>query len=256
MPAPVPVLLYHSISDAPTDYIADFAIGPKAFSEQIDAVASSGREAVTLGELAARLNSDDPSSAENVVCVTFDDGWHDNLDAAETLAAAGVPATIYVTSGYVGEPDMVNNAELSQLADAPGIEIGAHTVTHPHLDELRIDQARAEIANSKSAVEQLIGRDVNTFAYPHGAYNRAVRELVVDAGFTSAASVKNAISHTADDSFAIARWTITSGSTTDEVRSILDGTGAPLAWRRERLRTTGFRVVRRFRNRAARRSNK
>ena len=247
------MLLYHSVSDAPRADIADFTVGPKAFAQHVDVVSQSGRTAITLGELANRLAGDDPSVLENVVCVTFDDGWRDNLEAAQTLAAAQVPATIYVTSGYVGGSHMVTESELVELADAPGIEIGAHTINHPHLDVLKLDEVRDEVVGSKTAIEQLIGRSVDTFAYPHGSYTKAVREVVVDAGFTSAASVKNAISHTADDRFGIARWTITSGSTTDEVRAILSGEGAPLAWRNERLRTKGYRAYRRLRHRSQRR---
>lgn len=248
----VPVLLYHSVSDSPAPEIADFAIGPRAFSDHIEFVAKCGREAVTVGELAERLTADDPAAAENLVCVTFDDGWRDNLDAARTLAASGVPATIYVTSGYVGKPNMVDERELSELAASPGIEIGAHSVTHPHLDELSVDDARREIVESRFAIEQSIGRGVDTFAYPHGAYDRHVRQVVEDAGFKSAAAVKNALSHAADDPFAIARWTITSHSTTDEIRSVIEGDGAPIAWQGERLRTKGFRAYRRLRRRAGR----
>jgi peptidoglycan/xylan/chitin deacetylase (PgdA/CDA1 family) len=248
----VPVLLYHSVNDSPAPEIADFAIDPRAFREHVEIVAGSGREPVTLGELARRLGSEGPETAENLVCVTFDDGWRDNLAAAETLAEHEVPATIYVTSGYVGNPNMVSEPELSQLAASPGIEIGAHSVTHPHLDELSVDDARREIVDSRFAIEQSIGRGVDTFAYPHGAYDRHVRQVVEDAGFTSAAAVKNALSHTDDDLFAIARWTVTSASTSDEIRSVIAGDGAPLAWRNERLRTKGFRAYRRLRHRAGR----
>lgn len=248
----VPVLLYHSVSDAPAPEIADFTIGPQSFEEHIAIVAACGRKAVTLGELAARLTTGDPGSAENLICVTFDDGWRDNLAAAETLAAAGVPATIYVTSGYVGNAQMVSKSELVELDDSPGIEIGAHSINHPHLDELPIDSARDEIVGSKAAIEQLVGHGVSSFAYPHGAYNRKVRQAVEEAGFASAAAVKNALSHVGDDPFAIARWTITSDSTAEEIRSIVRGDGAPIAWQGERLRTKGFRAYRRLRRHAGR----
>ncbi|MGH2905872.1 MAG: polysaccharide deacetylase family protein [Solirubrobacterales bacterium] len=244
----IPVLLYHSVSDEPAPEIADFAIGPDAFAEQIKLVAESRRTAVTLSELARRLESGD---TDNLVCVTFDDGWRDNIAAAETLAAAGVPATIYVTSDYVGRPNMVDAGELAALAQAPGIEIGAHSVNHQHLDELPSAEAGAEIGDSKHAIEQLIGAPVTTFAYPHGAYDRRVRESVIEHGFKSAAAVKNALSHGDDDRYAIARWTITAGSTSSEVAELLAGRGAPLAWQSERIRTKGYRAVRRLRRRVA-----
>jgi peptidoglycan/xylan/chitin deacetylase (PgdA/CDA1 family) len=245
----IPVLLYHSVASSPAPEIAGYCVSEQDFSAQIAAVAQSGREAVSLTELAARLAGSNAAGTSNLVCVTFDDGWRDNIAAAETLDAAGVPATVYVTSGYVGSEHMVSESELRELADAPGIEIGAHSVTHPHLDEISAAAARSEIADSKSAIEQMIGRAIESFAYPHGAYDRIVREAVIEAGFTSAAAVKNALSHPADDRFAIARWTITDKTDASELAAILDGTGAPLAWRNERLRTRGYRQVRRARHR-------
>ena len=52
----------------------------------------------------------------------------------------------------------------------------------------------------------LVSFDDVTFAYPHGAYDKRVRQAVIDAGYVSAAAVKNAFSHPADDPYAIAAW--------------------------------------------------
>ena len=53
---------------------------------------------------------------------------------------------------------------------------------------------------------------VHSFSYPHGCYDHRVRSAVVEAGFRSAVAVKNALSHDHDDPFAIARWTVTAGT--------------------------------------------
>jgi alkylhydroperoxidase family enzyme len=66
-------------------------------------------------------------------------------------------------------------------------------------------------------------------------------------GCPTAHAVKNALSHPADDAFAVARYTIQAGTGDDEVRAVLAGAGAPLTWRGERLRTWGYRQVRRGR---------
>ncbi|MDQ6605453.1 MAG: hypothetical protein M3Z06_02770, partial [Actinomycetota bacterium] len=82
------------------------------------------------------------------------------------------------------------------------------------------------------------------------AYSRVVRTAVGAAGYRSAAAVKNALSHPADDPLAIARVTIMRDTSTDAVAELLAGRGAPLAWRRERYRTQAFRTARRLRRRA------
>jgi hypothetical protein len=92
---------------------------------------------------------------------------------------------------------------------------------------------------------------VRSFAYPHGAYDERTRKAVVDAGYGSAAAVKNAISHADDDPFAIARWTVTAGTPAARIAAVLEGEGVPRAWVRERLRTRAYRGARRRRRRIA-----
>lgn len=49
-----------------------------------------------------------------------------------------------------------------------GIEFGAHTISHPILTKISLDQAEHEISGSKKMVEDEIGRQVDGFAYPNG----------------------------------------------------------------------------------------
>ena len=59
--------------------------------------------------------------------------------------------------------------------------------------------------------------------------------------------MKNAMSHLADDPFAIARVTVVAGTSAERLAGILRGEDVPLAWRRERVRTRAFRTLRRAR---------
>jgi peptidoglycan/xylan/chitin deacetylase (PgdA/CDA1 family) len=247
MTPPIPVLLYHSVSARDS-----YAVAPEDFARHAEAIAACGRTALTMSELADGLRGLRPLP-ELSVAITFDDGYRDTVGAIETLRAHGLSSTLYVTSGRVGDGDAISAAHVATLAGWPeSVEIGAHTVTHPRLDELATRAAEREIRDSKAAVEQLAGRPVNTFAYPHGAFDDRVRGLVVDAGYTSAAAVKNALSHERDDPFAMARWTVRSTTTAGDLAAVLDGTGAPRAWRGQRVRTRAFRVVRRTRRRLVR----
>lgn len=245
----IPVLLYHSVSDAPSETIVDFNVTPSEFERQIAQVAQSGRRPLAFSELGALLAAGDAEALRNVVCVTFDDGWADNIEAAEALARHDVPATVFVTSDFIGRPDFVNREQLTALASAPGVEIGAHSVTHPRLDELGSTEIELELTQSRRELEGVIGAPVTTFAYPHGNYDKRVLAAVRGAGYAAAAAVKNALSHPGDDPYAVARWTITSSSDTAEVERLLNGEGAPVAWQGERLRTRGYRTWRRIKRR-------
>jgi peptidoglycan/xylan/chitin deacetylase (PgdA/CDA1 family) len=130
-----------------------------------------------------------------------------------------------------------------------GVEIGAHSVRHRRLDELSDPEVADEVWQSRSQLEALIADRVWSFAYPHGASDRRVRDRVVAAGYRSAVAVKNAISHSADDPFAIARWTVMNGTTPERIADVLEGEGVPLASNRELWRTRAYRLTRRQRRR-------
>jgi len=70
-----------------------------------------------------------------------------------------------------------------------GIEIGAHSRTHPVLSKLDRDQLREEIGGSKKRIEQFISLPVTAFCYPNGQpadYNDLVKQVVIECGFSSA----------------------------------------------------------------------
>ena len=77
-----------------------------------------------------------------------------------------------------------------------------------------------------------------------------MRQLVVDAGYTSASGVRNALSHVADDRYSLARVTVMSDTDAAAVDDVLAGVGIKVAPGRELVRTRMWRQVRRRRYRA------
>ena len=68
-----------------------------------------------------------------------------------------------------------NLHQYRQMRDL-GIEIGAHTRTHPRLSQLARNDAEDEMAGSKSDLEAILDEPVRTFSYPYGDYDDSVRE--------------------------------------------------------------------------------
>jgi peptidoglycan/xylan/chitin deacetylase (PgdA/CDA1 family) len=242
---PIPILLYHSVSWQ-SSAAGRFTVTPEQFTSHLAAILDSERVPVTIGEVAAALRGDRPLPPR-AIGITFDDAYADTAEAIEFLCGHRLRATVYVTTGQIGNPEMIHHDDLLRLAAlAPAVELGAHTVTHPYLDELSgIDVAR-EVTDSKARLEHLLGREITTFAYPHGAFDGRARAAVIAAGYSSAAAVKNALSHSGDDPWGIARWTVRRDTSADQIARILAGNGAPHAWRGERTRTRIYRGVRRL----------
>lgn len=88
---------------------------------------------------------------------------------------------------------MMSASQVASLYRA-GMQIGAHTVSHPILAGLDDDQARDEIVRGKRYLEDLLGVSVGLFAYPNGKPGSdfsdrsvaLVRETGFDAAFTTA----------------------------------------------------------------------
>ena len=256
----VPVLLYHSIDDRPGGRFAPWTLTRELFAEHLDHLVEQGWTAFTITDL-LRCRELGASLPPRSLAITVDDGFADFArNAWPELRRRGLPATLYVTAGLVGgssrwlaplgagDLPMLDGEELTELAEQ-GCEIGAHSLTHPELDCLPLDRAEREVRGSKEVLEDLLDRPVRSFAYPHGYHDRWVRRLVVDAGFESACGVHDALSHTEDDAFSLARVTVMADTDVTWLERVLRGQGAPLARQRERLRTQAWRTVRRHRHR-------
>lgn len=251
--AVVPVLGYHSISDEWRDGTRRWSVSPRDFDEQMALIRDRGHTTLTVSQYAAVLRKEAPLPPRPVL-ITFDDGFADLVETAlPILRRYGLTATAYVISSRVGGPPspggdpMLDWDGLRELS-AHGVEIGSHSRTHTCLDCLRPAELDAEVGRSRRELEDGLQAAVSSFAYPYGYYSPTVRRAVVEAGYSSACAVKNALSHAEDDVFAIARVLIERDTGPGGLDRLLDGRGWPLAWRRERLRTRGWRAYRRLRH--------
>ena len=208
----IPILAYHSIDDSGSP----LSISPALFRRQMAYLKRKGYSTISLDTLGDLLRSRKPLPPRAVV-LTFDDGFKNNHDIAlPVLKQHGFTAILFLTTGYVARsmtwkktpdiPDlpMASWAEIQAMADS-GIDIQAHSVTHPNLCQLPLAQAQEEIQVSKETIAARLGKEVTYFAYPYGEWNDQIKAMVKQLGFKGAVSYAFGLTKVGDDGYALKR---------------------------------------------------
>jgi len=182
------ILTYHSVGSNDDFY----TVTPEAFSRQMEYLRNN-YSIVPLSEVVdfAKGTKEMPRRS---VSITFDDGYRDFYsNVYPYFRKYELPATVFVTTGYVGKEWAFNEYGLEMLTwdeieeiSINNIEIGAHTVTHPSLKKENRWKAEYEIIESKREIETRLKKRVRFFSYPFGRYTDQVSEILKNSDFEAA----------------------------------------------------------------------
>ncbi len=184
----VPILMYHYVRHV--DRAADplgfrLSVTPEQLDAQLGWLRAAGYETVRMDALASCMRGAGPCPLR-AVALTFDDGYADAFTTAlPILRRHGFVATFYIVSGFVGQPGYMGWEEILALRDA-GMEIGAHSISHPDLTGLGLEELRAQVGQSGALIAAQIGQPVVSFCYPGGRFSDTVVAVTREAGYTSA----------------------------------------------------------------------
>lgn len=118
--------------------------------------------------------------------------------------------------------------QLKTLASEPLITIGAHSIRHVSLSRLTDEAAFTEINESKLILASIIGKPVNHFAYPYGAFNDCgLREfdLVKKAGYASGVTFmpSNLFNTSYNKRFSLGRYAAGNNLSNEKLDHIANG---------------------------------
>ncbi len=216
----LPVLLYHHVvEDARGSDLAPFIVDRAAFGWQLDLLEDMGYLPVTLQ---AWLLAPD---IRNRVVITFDDCPRNLLEhALPLLERKRWPAVFFAPYAHLGgcndwnvrkgktREELMTEDELRHLFRL-GHEIGAHSMTHPHLEQCAPDVVEYEVNESKERLDRLLGTPTVSFAYPYGGVPNNYRAVLRRAGYRCAVAMDSDAPTGASDPYRIARTVIETGET-------------------------------------------
>jgi peptidoglycan/xylan/chitin deacetylase (PgdA/CDA1 family) len=194
---PIRVLCYHSVSDLEgAPLIEQYGVPAHWLRRHVRTLRWFGFRFVTLDQVLASVDGLARLPGRPVL-VTFDDGFADLLEAGlPVLQRERVPAVAFVVAGLAGETNkwdssrgapelrLMDESGLHALKSA-GIDIGVHSMTHPHLGAATDHELAEEIVGATVVLEES-GLEPQVFAYPFGDHDERVERQVAAAGLRAA----------------------------------------------------------------------
>lgn len=192
----VPILTYHRFT-AGSQRCDKLAVKEDAFVRQLAYLKDNGYRVIDFQELADFLAGRSPLRSKSVI-LSIDDGYRAAYDIAyPALKRAGMKATIFVYSNFIGAGAGLTWAQMREMVDSGMIDIQPHSKSHGDLTERQEGESLAgyrkrlmvEVTHPAKLIEKHLGLPIHTFSYPYGAENDDVVAAVEKAGYALGTTV-------------------------------------------------------------------
>lgn len=182
----VPALLYHAVEgespllkDMERPPSSRYVLEKKEFYAQMCYLFKNCFRTTTIEDMAGW--GEDKVIQKSVI-LTFDDGYMSDIKhVAPILKEFSFTAYFFICPGLVGQRGHMGWGEVKRLANE--FMIGSHGINHLPLTRLSDADLVSEIEGSRKKLEDHLGRMIDTFSVPHGAYDQRIRKLVRAAGY-------------------------------------------------------------------------
>lgn len=212
-----PILLYHHVTKINQD--DRYSVSKAEFKKQMQALKDAEYQAIPMSSFVSALLNN-VALPEKSIVITFDDGYADVYENAfPVLKEIGWPATVYLIVDMMDEPNQISYDQAKDLINS-GWEIGSHTMSHANLtkaDELLL----YEVENSKFILENRLGVQVDTIAYPYGEQNESIDQTVEDAGYFAGMGIGLPTHHKKTSRFFLSRLEVTHEMTIEKLLGML-----------------------------------
>ena len=216
----VPVIMYHRVINNPeNEGVYGTYIYEDMFKKHLQYLKDKNYTVITFKDLDKIGWRNRFEKDRKYIILTFDDGYKDNYDLAfPILKEFNFKATIFlmgsltynewdVKAGGERKFSLMSVEMIKEMQDY-GIEFGAHTFNHPKLNILSNEEIEHQIVDVKKPLEEKIGKEIITFAYPYGILNDYAKKMTKKAGYTFALATDSGSVCLSDDLYQIRRIAI------------------------------------------------
>lgn len=165
-----------------------------------------------------------------MVTTSWDDGHELDEKLAVELDSHGFAGTFYIAPQSAEIPPRRRLEHMALRDLASRFEIGGHTLTHPHMTRLPLQEAAREITLGRDVLQEIIGRRVTSFCYPYGAYRAEHIDLVRTAEFRVARTIRRFCTVAPADPLQLATTTHAARYLADGWRAVRSGRSPGAAW--------------------------
>jgi peptidoglycan/xylan/chitin deacetylase (PgdA/CDA1 family) len=211
--------MYHNVVRGADDYgdvspsATCYFVTESEFNRQLGAVTKSGGSFMNWTALQSFFAGSTEASGAYPVLLTFDDGWRDGVEiGGPVLKRHDVQALLFVTTDFLGRPHFPSRGELSRL-DGDTFRVGSHARTHRMLSLLDEPEIRAELADSKKLLEDLVGYEIDSLSIPSGAVDHRVRRIAAECGYRFVFDSEVRVNGRGDSRLAIGRVAVMRNTT-------------------------------------------
>lgn len=170
-------LMYHNVTNEFVDAIDSCKCEVDVFKNTLENFKSEGYDFVSVEKM---LDIFKQKCNTKFAIVTFDD-VPDNVyyNAYPILNELQIPFVLFITTSFIDKAGFLSLDQLKELVSNPLCTVGAHTVTHPMLRNVR--NSKEEMRQSKIQLENLLGEEVDFLAYPFGRQSSVSRKVMKQA---------------------------------------------------------------------------
>lgn len=199
-------LMYHDIAKEADMSNSYTQVTPERFEDQMNALIDAGYETVTDADIVEYRDNPDFNLPKKPILVTFDDGYRSNYEYAfPIMKELGLRGSVYpnVERNDTEQDWFLTWEQMEEMQRSGVINIQTHSYDqHHHIegkdgekeavyitkkpaedkDKYR-ERIRADLKLATNRLEEELGHEVHSFAFPFGRYNDTLIDVAKDKGY-------------------------------------------------------------------------